>query len=93
MKIEFRRVLTESECLSTYLSLTDDSGRQYGAMLPEHNTKLAVIDGAGRVSFARRNYGSELWGDLHIWFRVNNIRPGTLVLVATILRNAEMVFL
>jgi hypothetical protein len=79
--IEFRRVVSESEVRSTYLNLTDEQGRTWGAHFPEHRKRLAIIDGEGRVTFAGKHHTNQIWGAIRNWFDDNSVRPGTVVVV------------
>jgi len=79
--IEFQRTVTEAEVRSCYLNLTDDAGNRFGQQFPLHRTKLAVIDGSGRATYAHKHHGNQLWGTLRNWFEQNNISPGTRITV------------
>src|SRR3972149_1089097 len=79
--IEFRRVVSQAEVRSTYLNLTDEQGRKWGAGFTEHRKKLAVIDGQGRVTSAQKHHSNQVWGAIRNWFDDNRVAPGTVVLV------------
>jgi hypothetical protein len=48
--VDFKRRVSPSEVKSTYLNLTDVTGRSYGGKFPPHKAKLMVIDGNGKKS-------------------------------------------
>jgi hypothetical protein len=56
-KIEFTRTIGAGEARSRHLNLTDDAGRTYGRRFPDRGTKLAIIDGAGRRTNAKKHKG------------------------------------
>jgi hypothetical protein len=80
--IEFRKIVNESEVASTYLNFTDHRGQTFGRWLPGgHKTKLAIVDGRGRVTFAQRHHDNQIWGAIKDWFYGNNVQARTVVLV------------
>src|SRR4030042_4345015 len=80
--IEFRKTVNESEVASTYLNFTDDKGQTFGRWLPGgHKTKLAIVDGRGRVTFAQRHHDNQIWGAIKDWFYDNKVRSRAVVLV------------
>lgn len=79
--LEFTRTLSAAEVKSTYINLTDDSGRTYGASLPPHKTRLVIIDGAGRRTNASKHHDNQIWGAIRTWFIDNGVTPGTQVKV------------
>ncbi len=81
--IEFRRTISDSEVSKKYLNLTDDADCTYGSYLDhvEHRTKMAIVDGLDRVTFAKKHHKNQIWGTLSQWFNSNNIQAGTRVLV------------
>ncbi len=80
--IEFHHVVSAAECRSSYLNLSDETGRAYGDSLPgEHKTRYMAIDGNGRTCRAHRVGRNVLWGSVRRWFVNNEVTPGTLVLV------------
>ena len=59
--IEFERTIGSSEAKSWYLNLSDDRGRAYGTDLGlAHCTKIAVLDGRGRVTFTQKHHANQL---------------------------------
>jgi hypothetical protein len=82
MPVEFIRTISESEVRSTYLNLTDDSGRRYGKHFPPHKTKLRIIDDQGRRTHASMHNVNQIWGSIQNWFSDNHVRPGDVVKVA-----------
>ena len=79
--IEFYRVISESEVQTTYLNLTDERGRTFGAKFPPHKTRLAIVDAQGRVTSAQKHHDTQIWGSISNWFRDNDVQPGAKVLV------------
>jgi hypothetical protein len=80
--LEFERTIGASEVSSGYLNLSDDTGRAYGSYFPgEHRARIAVRDGAGRLTFAQKHHGNQLWGTLKNWFAENGVVAGTKVVV------------
>src|SRR6266702_4537970 len=82
-KIEFTRTIGAGEARSRHLNLTDDAGRTYGRRFPDRGTKLAIIDGAGRRTNAKKhNYNdNQIWSGLQRWHDENEITPGTRIKV------------
>jgi len=81
MAIEFRHVVSKSECSYRYLELSDQSGQRYGHVLPGcKNLKLAIIDGSGPPITVQRRSLNLLWS-IDEWFRRNSIAPGSVVLI------------
>ena len=79
--IEFRKTVKQSEVDSTYLNFTDDRGQTFGRwLLGGHKTKLAIVDGRGRVTFAQRHHDNQIWGAIKDWFYDNKVRARAVVL-------------
>ncbi len=80
--VEFARVINQSEINFSYLNLTDERGQKYGTGFPfPHRTKLAIIDGQGRVTTAKKHHENQIWG-LNKWFASNGIRANTRISVS-----------
>lgn len=79
--IEFSRVISSSEIRCGYLNLTDERGQTFGQYFPDHRTRLVVIDGQKRMTFAQQHHTNQIWGTLRNWYRDNRVRPGDRVLV------------
>jgi RecB family endonuclease NucS len=79
--VEFRRVIADGEARNYYLNLTDMNRTIYGRHFPAPLTRLAIIDGDGRVTFAKKHGNNQIWNSLENWFRDNNVQSGAIVLV------------
>ncbi|SRR5713101_291647 len=80
--VDFTHTMSESELRSTYLNLTDDRGRTFGATFPPHKTKLRVIDGRGIKSYASKHHKNQIWGSIQNWFYENRIEPGDVIQIS-----------
>ncbi len=82
-QIEFIRTIGAGEVRSNHLNLTDEFGTTFGQAFPPHQptrTPLAIIDGRGRRTNARKDNGSQIWGGgLSHWFQDNSVTPGTRI--------------
>ena len=82
-KIEFIRTIGPGEVRSHHLNLTDEFGTTFGQEFPPHEpirTPLAIIDGKGRRTNAKKHNGSQIWGSgLGRWFLDNSVTPGTRI--------------
>lgn len=77
--IEFARIITQSEINAAYLNLTDERGQKHGSAFPyPHRTRLAILDGDGRVTTAKKHHGNQIWG-LNRWYAANGIQAGTRI--------------
>ena len=81
MPIEFYRTIGQGEVRAKYLNLTDDNRPRNTNRtgLPAIGTWVAVIDGAGRRTSAKRDHDSQLWTGLQNWHIQNNVVPGMKV--------------
>lgn len=79
--VDFKRRVSVSEVKSTYLNLTDATGRSYGWKFPPHKSKLMVIDGNGRKSYASMHHTNQIWGSIQNWFTENGIKTGDVIRV------------
>jgi len=80
--VEFTRTITQPEVTSGYLNLTDERGQKQGDSFPsQHLVKIAIIDGHGRVTIAKKHHGNQIWGGLSKWFVANNVQPGVRIRV------------
>lgn len=77
--VDFKRRLSLSEVKSTYLNLTDATGRSYGWKFPPHKSKLVVIDGDGRKSYASMHHTNQIWGSIQNWFTQNGVKEGDVI--------------
>lgn len=75
--VEFDRTINHSEAKSYYLNLSDDHGHHFGHDfgLP-HLTKIAVVDGEGRVTYTQKHHITQLWGSLKNWYIDNHADDG-----------------
>lgn len=78
--IEFYHTISESELRSTYLNLANDR-RNFGGSFPPHKTKLRIIDGHNRKSFASKHHKNQIWGTIKQWFLDNAVKTGDVVQV------------
>ena len=82
-KIEFLRTIGPGEVRSYHLNLTDESGTTFGHKFPPHQpirTPLAIIDGKGRRTNARKHNYTQIWGNgLKNWFLENSVAPETRI--------------
>jgi hypothetical protein len=77
--VDFKRRVSLSEVKSTYLNLTDATGRCYGGKFPPHKSKLMVIDGNGRKSYASMHHTNQIWGSIQNWFAENGVKAGDVI--------------
>ena len=78
--IQFDHTITESECDSNYLNLTDDHGRKYGKQIGRTDTVVTVRNAMGSDHNMKRHGGNQLTRCTE-WFRDNRITPGTVIRV------------
>jgi hypothetical protein len=76
--VEFDRTINQSEANSYYLNLSDDCGHHFGKdfVLP-HLSKIAVVDGEGRVTYTQKHHKTQLWGTLKKWYIDNHADVGS----------------
>lgn len=79
---EFTHIVTAEEVRSGYLNLKDEQGVPRGDSFPaKHLTRLAIHDGKGRLTFAKKHHHNQIWGTLYKWFEHNSVQAGTRILV------------
>lgn len=80
---EFTRTISSGEASKYYLNLSNDQGHTFGSELDlPHRTKILVVDGRGRLTYAQMHNTNQLWGGrLRNWFIDNEVVAGRQVLV------------
>jgi hypothetical protein len=79
MVVEFEHTITIPEQNSKYLNLKDDEGNRFGESLAADRTRYTVVDDLGRASAASQRGPNQIWGSLGVWYRDNDVTPGTLI--------------
>ncbi|MHC4662837.1 MAG: endonuclease NucS domain-containing protein [Planctomycetota bacterium] len=75
--VTFYRTISQPEVNSTYLNLTDDSGRKHGAYFGlQHKQRIVIKDGAGRITYTKMHHRNQIWGSISEWFYQNNVQAG-----------------
>ncbi len=79
--ITFIKTINYAEEQSKYINLTDDQGRTYGHLFPDHKTRFIVIDHNGVQTHAQMHHRNQIWGDLRKWYLSTGAVEGDTVIV------------
>lgn len=79
--VDFVRTISESEVKYMYLNLTDDYRNTHGYELPDHKSRLLVVDQRGRKTYAQKHHENQVWGTIYDWFKQNAVKPGMRIRV------------